>query len=160
MVAAPPSPFHRTDTLQLVQALDTLGRSGRAVVMQAHQEAYRYASRYVGTAHLLLALVSDGSSPITTALWSRGAELDVIRRRFERHIRARADQPARVVHLAYSPNAKAVLINAAGRAHATATATAPEHLWWAMSGARRSVAGQLLAGLGQLGYLQRACAGA
>ncbi|WP_165608025.1 Clp protease N-terminal domain-containing protein [Mycobacterium alsense] len=126
--------------------------------MQAHQEAYHYASHYLGTAHLLLALMSDGSCPITTGLQARGAGLEVIRRRFEQYIHARADQRARVVHLAYSPYARSVLIGAAGRAHSAATATAPEHLWWAMSGARRSVAAQLLAGLGQLGYLQRASA--
>lgn len=159
MVAAPPPPSNSTDTHRLVQALDAFGSSARAVVMQAHQEAYRYASHYVGTAHLLLALLSDNSSPITAALQAHAAGPDMIRRHFEQRTGVRADQSARVVHLAYSTNAKSVLISAADHAHTAASATAPEHLWWAMSSAPSSVAGQMLTDLGQLGYLQRVCAG-
>jgi ATP-dependent Clp protease ATP-binding subunit ClpA len=158
MVTGPPPPSDSTDTFRLVQALDALGNSAKAVVMRAHHEAYRYASHYIGTAHILLALVSDISSPLTAALHARAAGPEVIRSRFEQRTGAKTPHFPRVVHLAYSTNAKSVVITAARRAHDDASATTPEHLWWAMSRAHFSAAGRILADLGQLGYLQRVCA--
>ncbi len=155
MVTGSVSPSENLDSRQLVRALGGFAGPAKAVVMQAHDEAYRYATGYVGTGHILLALVSDPACPIAAALSARAAGPDVVRRRFEQGAGVNGRQPPRVTHLPYSINAKSVLIGADCRARIGGSAVGRGHLWWALSHVPSSSAAEILGGLGQLDYVQR-----
>lgn len=141
-------------------ALAGLSPPGRLVVTRAYTEAYSYASDFVGSAHLLLGLVADSSSALTSAIHDSGTvTVETVRRQFEQTTGERMRASPRHVHLIFSPHAKAVLIDAADHAREAGSAmTEIDHLWLAVSRADGAVARHILSGLGRLCHLQRLCA--
>lgn len=129
---------------RLADALRSLDIDATQLVTVAHLEAYRYASGFLASTHLLLGLLT-ATTP---------AELDDpnLQERIRRQVELYTDpirHPVRPVHLAYTPHARAILINAADLAsqRVGTTAATPEHLWLALKEARGSLAMRCLTGL-------------
>jgi ATP-dependent Clp protease ATP-binding subunit ClpC len=140
---------------RFARALATLGESARAVIREAHDEAYSYASNFVGSAHLLLGLVADVSHRITAGLDERGVSPAVIRGCIEEITGVRQRPSPRFVHLPFSPQARALVVTAALLAEqAGAAATEPDHLWLAITRNHGLMARQVLTELGQLDYVR------
>jgi ATP-dependent Clp protease ATP-binding subunit ClpC len=124
-------------------------------VTAAHHEAYRYASGLLGSAHLLLGLLADTERPVTSALTSNGATPEMIRQHFEQVSGARPHQPPRIMHLPYTPHAKAILISAAACADGcSAPRTSADDVWRALTDVAGSAAARILTDLGQLDHVQ------
>lgn len=145
-------PLGKITVENLAWALSRLEYSARRVLGRAYDEAYHRRNGYVGSLHVLQALVSDDSDPLVGALRGRGAGPETITASVD-HILGSRRTP-RYLHLPYGPNAAAIVFHAACRAEAAAGAT-PGHLWWALSRSAHSRAGALLFNLHQLDYLQR-----
>jgi ATP-dependent Clp protease ATP-binding subunit ClpA len=156
VVAGEPLPQGDLNVGRLAQALTLLSAPARAAITAAHREAYRYGSELLGSAHLLLGLITDGGTAMTVALRGHGIGPDAIRSHFEHVCGARPLPQPRIVHLPYSVHAKAVVIAAADRAHRTSAPVAPAHLWSALTAATGSVAARLLTDLGQLDQIRDA----
>lgn len=151
-----PSPDAHVSAERLARALATLGESARAAVRTAHDEAYSYASNFVGSAHLLLGLVADTSHRITAGLLEHGVTLPVIRERVEQVSGVRQRASPRFVHLPFSPHARSLLVTASQLAQdAGAAATELDHLWLALTRSHGLLAGQVLADLGQLDFVRQ-----
>ncbi len=155
MVSAP-HPDTPVSAELLARALATLGESARAAVRTAHDEAYSYASNFVGSAHLLLGLVADTSHRITRALREQGASLPVIRERIEQVSGVRQRASPRFVHLPFSPHARLLLVSASLLAQeAGAPATESDHLWLSLTRSQGLLAERVLSDLGQLELVTR-----
>lgn len=140
---------------QFAGALATLGESARAVIREAHDEAYSYASNFVGSAHVLLGLVADVSHRITAGLEERGVSPAVIRGYIEQISGTRKRPSPRIVHLPFSPQARELLVTAADYARsAGAVATEPTHLWLAITLNHGLMARQVLTDLEQIDFVR------
>ncbi len=146
MVAGPPLPQGDISVGRLADALRLLDVDARRVVTAAHHEAYRYASHFLASTHLLLGLLAVDSAAATDTGLDDRILPESIRRRIELYM-APVRHPARPVHLPYTPHARAILINAAALASQSAgpAAATPHHLWSALKGATGSLAARCLA---------------
>lgn len=139
-------------------AVSNLNAEGRAAVLRAYDEAYGYASDFVGSAHLLMGLVADTTHVIAAALLDREVDTASVRRRFEQTTGARRRESPRLIHLVLSPHAQSVLITAAECARVAGLRfTEVDQLWLAISRADGAAARQLLADLGQLDFVRQMC---
>lgn len=155
MVSVPP-PDGPISAEHLARALATLGEPARAAVRTAHDEAYSYASNFVGSAHLLLGLIADATHRITAGLKQRGVSPAVIRERIEQVSGVRQRASPRFVHLPFSPHARSLIVTASQQAqHAGAAATEPDHLWLALARSHGLLARQVLSDLGQLEFVEQ-----
>jgi ATP-dependent Clp protease ATP-binding subunit ClpA len=121
----------------------------RHVLRLAENEAQRLSHDYVGTEHLLVALLREGTNPAARALASLGLTLDGARKALETvpHAPAAVLQAAAPVR---TPRARQALEAAVGEADRAAPGTpvGPEHLLLALLRDEDGIALALLRGLG------------
>jgi len=79
----------------------------RRVVALAQDEAKRLDHNYIGTEHILLGLIHEGTGVAARALDSLGINLDVVRRQVEEIIGRGQQTPSG--HIPFTPRAKKVL---------------------------------------------------
>ena len=72
MVAGEAFPGGDLVAAQVAGALAGLSSEGRVVVNRAYNEAYGYASDFVGSAHLLIGLVADTSNAVARRFANAG----------------------------------------------------------------------------------------
>jgi ATP-dependent Clp protease ATP-binding subunit ClpA len=125
--------------------LKALDLDSRRVVTAAHHEAYQYATGFLASTHLLLALLTVDSAATAIGLDDRILP-ERIRRQVELFM-GPLSHPVRPVHLPYTPHARAILINAAALASqgGEPAAATPHHLWSALKGTTGSLAARCLA---------------
>jgi ATP-dependent Clp protease ATP-binding subunit ClpC len=81
----------------------------RQVVVQAQAEARSRAHNYIGTEHILLALVHEGIGGVAPrTLESMQISADAVRQQID-EIVGRGSAPAQTRHIAFTPRAKKVL---------------------------------------------------
>ncbi|WP_431232511.1 hypothetical protein ACQ856_24150 [Mycolicibacterium psychrotolerans] len=153
MVAGPPLPQGDNSVRRLAEALESLDADAKRTVALAHGEAFRYASDVISSAHLLLGLMAVDPAPVTAEMPGHEQLLsERIRIQLELYMGAWGQSPARIVHLAYTPHARAILINAAAHAQQVQSAsTTPAHLWLALRTAEGCLATRTLKALHLLG---------
>ena len=79
----------------------------RRVIVLAQEEARNLNHNYIGTEHILLALLYEGEGVAAKALESLGISLDVVRQRVEEIIGRGQEAPSG--HIPFTPRAKKVL---------------------------------------------------
>jgi ATP-dependent Clp protease ATP-binding subunit ClpA len=87
---------------------DRFNESGKRVLSLAQDEAIRHNHNYIGTEHLLAALIRDGDTVAARALASLGIELTKVRTALE-FIVGRGDQPTTAGEITLSPRTKKVI---------------------------------------------------
>jgi ATP-dependent Clp protease ATP-binding subunit ClpA len=80
----------------------------RRVVVLAQEEARMLEHNYIGTEHLLLALIREGEGVAAAALRALEVDLDTLRREVEALV-GRGQQPAKGGHIPFTPRAKKAL---------------------------------------------------
>jgi ATP-dependent Clp protease ATP-binding subunit ClpC len=80
----------------------------RRVILQAQAEARNLDHNYVGTEHLLLALIHEGSGVGAKALEAMRVSPDAVRQRVEETV-GHGQTPPKPGHIPFSPGAKKVL---------------------------------------------------
>jgi ATP-dependent Clp protease ATP-binding subunit ClpA len=80
----------------------------RRVVVLAQDEARRLDHNYIGTEHILLGLIHEGTGVAARALESLGVKLDAVREQVEEII-GRGQQQTPTGHIPFTPRAKKVL---------------------------------------------------
>jgi len=83
----------------------------RKILALANQEAQRFCHEYIGTEHILIGLVKEGSGVGATALKNLGADLKRIRAEVEKLVRSGPDTVC-MGKLPYTPRGKKVFENA------------------------------------------------
>jgi hypothetical protein len=115
----------------------------RRVVEVAAQEARSLNHNYLGTEHLLLAILRDKDSVGARALRDLGVSLTTVRRKVEQKI-GRGDVPV-TGNVPYTPRAKHALYGAREEAKALGhNYVGTEHLLLALSRLQRAVAAEIL----------------
>ena len=79
----------------------------RRVIVLAQEEARKLNHNYIGTEHILLALLYEGEGVAAKALESLGISLDAVRQRVEEIIGRGQEVPSG--HIPFTPRAKKVL---------------------------------------------------
>ncbi len=87
---------------------DRFNDSAKRVLALAQNEAIRHNHNYIGTEHVLAALLRDGDTVAARALMSLGIELGKVRTALE-FIVGRGDQPTSAGEITLSPRTKRVL---------------------------------------------------
>ena len=127
------------------RVFDDFTERARRAVGTAHHEAYRHATDYLGTEHLLLGLIHDGA--ITDTL--RAVGLDPIAVRDEIELSIGPSRRVRPAHLPYTPLARKALehsrTEAQLRGHDLVDA---EHILWGLTVGSKSTAAKTLTALG------------
>jgi ATP-dependent Clp protease ATP-binding subunit ClpC len=119
----------------------------RLVVVQAQEEARSLSHDYIGTEHLLLGLVHEGSGVAAKALESLGIAPEAVRQRVE-EATGRGEQ-ARSGHIPFTPQAKKVLELSLQESRALGhTYIGTEHILLGVIRQGEGVAVQVLSGLG------------
>ena len=91
---------------------DRFTERAKKVLAYAKQEAQRFNHDYIGTEHILLGIVREGSGVAVNALENLGMDMDMLRQEIENHIKTGPDT-VEVGNLPYTPRAKKEI----GRAH-------------------------------------------
>jgi len=119
----------------------------RLVVVQAQEEARRLGHNYVGTEHLLLGLVQEGSGVGAKALESLGISRETVRKRVEETVGR--GQGALAGHIPFTPQSKKLLEGALRESVALGHHyIGTEHLLLSLMHEGSGVAAQVLTGLG------------
>ncbi len=119
----------------------------RRIVVQAQEEARALDHNYVGTEHILLGLIQEGSGLAVKVLESLGISLDTARQRVEEAVSQGAATPSG--HIPFTPRAKKVLELALGEARLLGhDYVGTEHILLGLIRQGYGVAGQVLTGLG------------
>ena len=84
----------------------------RKVMALANQEAQRFNHEYIGTEHVLLGLIKEGSGVAANVLRNLEIDLKKVRIEVEKHVQSGPDTVA-MGKLPYTPKAKKEI----GRAH-------------------------------------------
>ncbi len=87
---------------------DRFTERAKKVLAYAKQEAQRFNHDYIGTEHVLLGIVREGSGVAVNALENLGMDMDMLRQEIENHIKTGPDT-VEVGNLPYTPRAKKVL---------------------------------------------------
>jgi predicted DNA-binding transcriptional regulator AlpA len=101
----------RTTTMTGTATFANFTNSSRAAIIRAQEEARSLRHDYIGTEHLLLAVLSDAAPSVRQKLVSIGVDHDEMR--VDIQARCPSDEVAPVGHLPFTPRAKDVLTNAA-----------------------------------------------
>jgi len=128
---------------------DRFTERARKVMSLARLEAQRFYHDYVGTEHILLALVKEGTGVASVVLKKMGVELKEIREEIEKKVKRGSEPLTGKQQLHYTPTAKRVLELAFEEArnlghHYIGT----EHLLLGLLREEDGVAAQVLIGLG------------
>jgi ATP-dependent Clp protease ATP-binding subunit ClpC len=119
----------------------------RRVVVEAQQEARALDHNYIGTEHLLLALIREGNGLGAKALESLGVRAEALRAGVAEMVDPGQQSPS--AHIPFTPRAKQVLRLALGEALRLGhNYIGTEHLLLALIQERDGVAGQVLAAAG------------
>ena len=89
--------------------LDKFTERARKVMVLARQEAQRFGHDYIGTEHILLGLVKEGTGVAAHVLRTLGVDLKRIRQEVEKLVQTGADVAAPSQQPPYTPRAKKVL---------------------------------------------------
>lgn len=134
---------------ELARRLDDYTAAARQVLKRAHSEARRYAHEKLDTAHLLLAIASDGASAAGRAARDLGVSADAIRSAIEQRLIPGPHPAAR--RLPRTPEAKRAMRLAAKLARKQSpddpAAPAPvgtDHLLTGVLLARRGLGAEIL----------------
>lgn len=126
--------------------LNRFTERAKQVLLLAQQEAQNFGHPYVGTEHLLLGLVDEGSGIAAKALASLGINAGLIRQQIEEVIGS-GEQP--VTELSYTPRAKHVLELAIDEAQQIGhNYIGTEHLLLGLIRENEGIAAQVLMSLG------------
>ncbi len=121
----------------------------RNVLAMARHEALRLRHEYVGTEHLLLALVREGDGPAMTVLWNLKANPDEIRQSVDKILLAGRSTAAGHLDLPYTSRAKKVLELAIAEANDLKhLAVGTEHLLFGLVREDHGIAAQVLKAAG------------
>jgi ATP-dependent Clp protease ATP-binding subunit ClpC len=120
----------------------------RKVMMLANQEAQRFNHEYIGTEHILLGLMSEGTGPAADALKKLNVDLRAARREVERVLAAgKGEVPTG--HLPHTTQAKKMIEFAIEEAREmNHTYVGAEHLLLGLIREQECVAAQVLMNLG------------
>ena len=88
---------------------DRFTERARKVMSLARLEAQRFYHDYVGTEHILLALVKEGTGVAAVVLKKMGVELKAVRDEIERTVERGPQPVSQSQQLPYTPRAKKVL---------------------------------------------------
>src|SRR3989344_4251772 len=88
----------------------------RKAVSLARQEAQRLQHQYLGTEHLLLGLLGEGSGVAANVLRNLDVDLDKIRREVEKIVQHGTEPPPQPTNIPFTPRTKHALELAAGAA--------------------------------------------
>jgi ATP-dependent Clp protease ATP-binding subunit ClpC len=87
---------------------DRFTERAKKVLAYAKQEAQRFNHDYIGTEHMLLGIIKEGSGVAANALENLGMDLDDLRQGIENQVKTGPDT-VEVGNLPYTPRAKKVL---------------------------------------------------
>jgi ATP-dependent Clp protease ATP-binding subunit ClpA len=128
--------------------LDRLGEAGKRVLALAQDEAVRHNHNYIGTEHLLSALMRGEETIASRALTSFGVELAKVRTSLE-FIIGRGDQTTSPSEITLSPRTKKVLELAIMEAERMGQPqVGPEHFLLALVDEGQGIASGILESLG------------
>ena len=128
--------------------VNALTEQARTVLALAADEARRFNHEYVGTEHVLLGLMLEGSSDTAGALGRLGVSVDQVRAEIEKLV-LRGPMPVAIRDLPLTPRAKRVVQFAFEEAAVMSQPRAgPEHLLIALIREPDGVAGQVMRNLG------------
>jgi hypothetical protein len=120
----------------------------RRVMDSAEKEARGLQHNYVGTEHILLGLLQEGSGPVADVLQTFGLDATKIRREIERLVQ-RGAEPVGDLELPLTPRSTRVLEYAAAEVRfMNEEFVGPEHLLIGLFRTADGVAGQVLRNLG------------
>jgi catechol 2,3-dioxygenase-like lactoylglutathione lyase family enzyme len=126
---------------------DKFDDRAKRVLALAQDEAIRFNHRYIGTEHLLLALVREGQSVAARALDALGIKLSSVRSAVELKVK-RGDPPA-PSEITLSPGVKKVIDLAIDEARRLGHShVGPEHLLLGLLGEGEGIAAGVLQSLG------------
>ena len=119
----------------------------RKIIALAQKEAERFSHDYIGTEHILLGLVKEGSGVAVTALNNLGVDVDKVRNEVEKLVTPQStDGPS--TPLPFTPQAKKVLELASEEArHLGHPYIGTEHILLGLLRENESVAAQVLINL-------------
>lgn len=122
----------------------------RRVILLASDEARRFRHEYIGTEHLLLGLIGEGSGIGANVLRNLDVDLAAVRRQVERIVQHGPDEDAAVAgRLPHTPRAKKVIDYAIEGARALGhNFVGTEHLLLGLLREGEGVAAQVLMNLG------------
>ncbi len=127
--------------------LNRFTERARRVLLLAQEEAQNFGHPYVGTEHLLLGLVDEGSGIAAKALASLGVQAEAIRQQIEAVIGSSGAQPAN--EITYTPRAKHVLELSFEEAQQFGhNYIGTEHLLLGLIREQEGIASQVLVGMG------------
>src|SRR3954464_6889738 len=119
----------------------------RKIIALAQKEAERFRHDYIGTEHLLLGLVKEGSGVAVTALNNLSVDVEKVRREVEKLVVVN-DKEAPTAPLPFTPQAKRVLELASEEARALGHPyIGTEHILLGLLSEQDSVAAQVLINL-------------
>src|SRR5436190_2189319 len=122
----------------------------RKVMQLARQEAQRFSHEYIGTEHILLGLVKEGSGVAANALKNLEVDLRTIRQEVERIVQPGPDGAAVTGGAPQTPRAKKVIEHAIEEArNLNHNYVGTEHLLLGLVREEEGVASQVLMNLGQ-----------
>ncbi|MCL5282191.1 MAG: four helix bundle protein [Planctomycetes bacterium] len=120
----------------------------RKVMALANQEAQRYNHEYIGTEHILLGLVKEGSGVGATVLKTMGVDIKKLRLEVEKRVKSGPNMVT-MGKLPQTPRAKQVIIYAIEEARALGhNYVGTEHLLLGLLRETEGIAAQMLMNLG------------
>lgn len=121
----------------------------RKVLLLAKEEARRFNHDYIGTEHILLALITEREGVAAVVLQNLGVNLDVVKQDTEKMMHPEGTPPATSGDLPFTPRAKKILELSAEEARNMGhNYIGTEHLLLGMLKEQEGVAAQILMGLG------------
>jgi len=121
----------------------------RKVLLLAKEEARRFNHDYIGTEHILLALITEREGVAAVVLQNLGVNLDVVRHETEKLMHPDAQTQNATGDLPFTPRAKKVLELSAEEARNMGhNYIGTEHILLGMLKEKEGVASQILMGLG------------
>jgi ATP-dependent Clp protease ATP-binding subunit ClpC len=121
----------------------------RRVVVLAQQEARMLDHNYIGTEHILLALIREGDGVAAKALTAMGISLDAMRQAVEDIIGHGENPPPASGHIPFTPRAKKVLeLSLREALQLSNDYIGTEHILLALIREGDGVAAQVLVGVG------------
>jgi ATP-dependent Clp protease ATP-binding subunit ClpA len=138
----------RKGSTQPMVRLDRLSESGKRVLALAQDEAIRHNHNYIGTEHLLTALLRGGETIASSALVSLGVDLTKVRTALV-FIVGRGDQTTSPSEITLSPRTRKVIeLAVLEAAHMGESPVGPEHLLLGLIDEGEGIASGMLESLG------------